>query len=61
MQPCKLRGILRRLITVTDSLTVTCLYRMSGDEGNFWAPDYSTGSWRITKEVVQPLIKVEVI
>lgn len=32
---------------------------MSGVEGNFWAPDYSTGSWRLTKEVVQPLIKVE--
>lgn len=32
---------------------------MDGDEGNFWAPDYSTGSWRLTKEVVQPLIKVE--
>lgn len=32
---------------------------MSGDEGNHWAPDYSTGSWKLTKEVVQPLIKVE--
>ncbi|KAH6981062.1 CobB/CobQ-like glutamine amidotransferase domain-containing protein [Ilyonectria sp. MPI-CAGE-AT-0026] len=32
---------------------------MSGEEGNFWAPDYSTGSWKLTKEVVQPLIKVE--
>ncbi|KAH7311545.1 CobB/CobQ-like glutamine amidotransferase domain-containing protein [Stachybotrys elegans] len=32
---------------------------LSGDEGNFWAPDYATGSWRLTKEVVQPLIKVE--
>ncbi|KAI0008784.1 CobB/CobQ-like glutamine amidotransferase domain-containing protein [Xylariaceae sp. FL0662B] len=32
---------------------------MSGDEGNYWAPDYSTGSWRLTKETVQPLIKVE--
>ncbi|KAI0126261.1 CobB/CobQ-like glutamine amidotransferase domain-containing protein [Xylariales sp. AK1849] len=32
---------------------------MSGDAGNFWAPDYSTGSWRLTREEVQPLIKVE--
>lgn len=32
---------------------------MDGDEGNYWAPDYSTGSWKLTKEVVQPLIKVE--
>ncbi|CAJ2512300.1 Uu.00g053150.m01.CDS01 [Anthostomella pinea] len=32
---------------------------LSGDEGNFWAPDYATRSWRLTKEVVQPLIKVE--
>lgn len=36
-----------------------CLHSMSGEEGNFWAPDYSTGSWKLTKEVVQPLIKVE--
>ncbi|PKS12423.1 hypothetical protein jhhlp_000629 [Lomentospora prolificans] len=32
---------------------------MDGDEGNHWAPDYATGSWKLTKEVVQPLIKVE--
>ncbi|KEY75140.1 hypothetical protein S7711_01591 [Stachybotrys chartarum IBT 7711] len=32
---------------------------LSGDEGNFWAPDYATGSWKLTKEIVQPLIKVE--
>ncbi|KAH8668554.1 CobB/CobQ-like glutamine amidotransferase domain-containing protein [Xylariales sp. PMI_506] len=32
---------------------------LSGDEGNFWAPDYATRSWKLTKEVVQPLIKVE--
>lgn len=32
---------------------------MDGDEGNHWAPDYSTGSWKLTKEIVQPLIKVE--
>src|SRR6478735_3005163 len=38
-------------------LTFTC--SLSGDEGNYWAPDYSTGSWKLTREVVQPLIKVE--
>ncbi|RSM20089.1 hypothetical protein CDV31_001168 [Fusarium ambrosium] len=32
---------------------------LAGDEGNYWAPDYSTGSWKLTREVVQPLIKVE--
>jgi phosphoribosylformylglycinamidine synthase len=32
---------------------------MSGDVGNLWATDYSTGSWRLTREVVHPLIKVE--
>ncbi|KAI5467810.1 CobB/CobQ-like glutamine amidotransferase domain-containing protein [Mariannaea sp. PMI_226] len=32
---------------------------LDGDEGHYWAPDYSTGSWKLTKEVVQPLIKVE--
>ncbi|CAI4214187.1 unnamed protein product [Parascedosporium putredinis] len=31
---------------------------MDGDEGHHWAPDYSTGSWKLTKEVVQPLIKI---
>jgi phosphoribosylformylglycinamidine synthase len=35
------------------------LLSLSGDAGNFWAPDYATGSWRLSKEVVQPLIKVE--
>ena len=32
---------------------------MSGEEGNHWAPDYATKSWKLIKEVVQPLIKVE--
>ncbi|OIW34237.1 phosphoribosylformylglycinamidin [Coniochaeta ligniaria NRRL 30616] len=32
---------------------------LSGDVGNFWAPDYSTGSWTLTKETVLPLAKVE--
>ncbi|KAH6900817.1 CobB/CobQ-like glutamine amidotransferase domain-containing protein [Thelonectria olida] len=32
---------------------------LDGVEGHYWAPDYSTGSWKLTKEVVQPLIKVE--
>ncbi len=32
---------------------------LSGEMANYWAPDYSTGSWRLTREVVQPLIKVE--
>ncbi|KAK7947892.1 phosphoribosylformylglycinamidin [Apiospora aurea] len=32
---------------------------MTGLEGNHWAPDYSTGSYKLTKETVMPLIKVE--
>ncbi|KAK7921642.1 phosphoribosylformylglycinamidine synthase [Apiospora marii] len=32
---------------------------MSGLDGNHWAPDYSTGSYKLTKETVMPLIKVE--
>ena len=32
---------------------------LSGEMANYWAPDYSTGTWKLSKEVVQPLIKVE--
>ncbi|KAI5919084.1 CobB/CobQ-like glutamine amidotransferase domain-containing protein [Camillea tinctor] len=32
---------------------------LSGDEGNYWAPDYATGSWKLTREIIQPIIKVE--
>ncbi|KAL9030772.1 MAG: hypothetical protein Q9196_001150 [Gyalolechia fulgens] len=32
---------------------------LSGAMSNYWAPDYSTGTWKLSKEVVQPLIKVE--
>ena len=32
---------------------------LAGEVGNYWAPDYSTGSWKLTREVVQPVIKVE--
>ncbi|KAK8025343.1 phosphoribosylformylglycinamidine synthase [Apiospora arundinis] len=32
---------------------------MDGLDGNHWAPDYSTGSYKLTKETVMPLIKVE--
>jgi phosphoribosylformylglycinamidine synthase len=48
------------LVRVISILTFYSYFsRLDGDEGNFWAPDYSTGSWRLTKEIVQPLIKVE--
>lgn len=33
---------------------------LQGEAASFWAPDYSTGSWRISKEVVHVLAKVEV-
>ncbi|KAF3764371.1 catalytic activity protein [Cryphonectria parasitica EP155] len=32
---------------------------LQGDISNFWAPDYSTGTWKLTSEVLHPLIKVE--
>ncbi|GJC93576.1 phosphoribosylformylglycinamidine synthase [Colletotrichum higginsianum] len=32
---------------------------LQGETASFWAPDYSTGSWKLTKEVVHVLIKVE--
>ncbi|KAL8962433.1 MAG: hypothetical protein Q9193_001162 [Seirophora villosa] len=32
---------------------------LSGEIGNYWAPDYSSGVWTLHKEEVQPLIKVE--
>lgn len=32
---------------------------LQGDLSNFWAPDYSTGTWRLSSEVLHPLIKVE--
>jgi phosphoribosylformylglycinamidine synthase len=31
---------------------------LEGEVASFWAPDYSTGSWRQTKEKVHFLIKV---
>lgn len=32
---------------------------LQGDVSNFWAPDYSTGTWKLTNEILHPLIKVE--
>ncbi|KAK8087358.1 hypothetical protein PG994_002332 [Apiospora phragmitis] len=32
---------------------------MGGLDGNHWAPEYTTGSYKLTKETVMPLIKVE--
>ena len=32
---------------------------MEGVEGFFWGPDYSTGSWKLSKEIVHVLAKVE--
>lgn len=33
---------------------------LQGERANFWAPDYSTGSWTLTPESVHILAKVEV-
>ncbi|KAK1780074.1 CobB/CobQ-like glutamine amidotransferase domain-containing protein [Copromyces sp. CBS 386.78] len=32
---------------------------MEGDHVNFWSPDYSTGSWKLNKELIHVLAKVE--
>lgn len=32
---------------------------LEGNFASFWAPDYNTGSWRATKEMVHYIIKVE--
>lgn len=32
---------------------------VQGEVASFWAPEYSTGSWKLTKEVVHVLVKVE--
>lgn len=32
---------------------------LQGETANFWAPDYSTGYWKLTKEVVHVVAKVE--
>ncbi|KAK3324105.1 CobB/CobQ-like glutamine amidotransferase domain-containing protein [Cercophora scortea] len=32
---------------------------MQGTNSHFWAPDYSTGSWKLNKELVHVLTKVE--
>ncbi|KAH6654247.1 CobB/CobQ-like glutamine amidotransferase domain-containing protein [Truncatella angustata] len=32
---------------------------VQGEVANYWAPDYNSGSWRLTKEVIHMLAKVE--
>ncbi|KAI1878273.1 hypothetical protein JX265_002643 [Neoarthrinium moseri] len=32
---------------------------LQGEVANYWAPDYNSGSWKLTKEVVHMLAKVE--
>jgi phosphoribosylformylglycinamidine synthase len=32
---------------------------LEGANANFWAPEYSTGSWKLAKELVHMLCKVE--
>ncbi|KAI5862774.1 phosphoribosylformylglycinamidin [Durotheca rogersii] len=32
---------------------------MQGEMGAYWAPDYATGSWRLNREIVHVLAKVE--
>ncbi|KAI0155935.1 CobB/CobQ-like glutamine amidotransferase domain-containing protein [Pestalotiopsis sp. NC0098] len=32
---------------------------VQGEVANYWAPDYNSGSWKLTKEVVHMLAKVE--
>lgn len=38
----------------SDNAAVLC-----GQTGSYWAPDPSTGIWKLSEEEIQPLIKVE--
>lgn len=61
--PESLFGMIRNTHKTTPEYTVSAYSDnaavLQGETASFWAPDYSTGSWKLTKEVVHVLIKVE--
>lgn len=56
-------GMIKNTHKVTPDYTVSAYSDnaavIQGEVASFWAPDYSTGSWKLTKEVVHVLVKVE--
>lgn len=56
-------GMIRNTHKMTPDYTVSAYSDnaavLQGETASFWAPDYSTGTWKLTKEVVHVLIKVE--
>ncbi|KAF4120232.1 phosphoribosylformylglycinamidine synthase [Geosmithia morbida] len=56
-------GMIRNTHKTTPDFTVSAYSDnaavLQGETASFWAPDYSTGSWRLSKEVVHVLVKVE--
>ncbi|KAG7119597.1 phosphoribosylformylglycinamidine synthase like protein [Verticillium longisporum] len=56
-------GMIRNTHKTTPDYTVSAYSDnaavLEGETAAFWAPDYSTGSWKLTKEVVHILAKVE--
>ncbi|KAH6686255.1 phosphoribosylformylglycinamidine synthase [Plectosphaerella plurivora] len=61
--PDTLFGMIKNTHTTTPEYTISAYSDnaavIQGEVASFWAPDYSTGSWKLTKEVVHVLIKVE--
>ncbi|KAM7203851.1 putative phosphoribosylformylglycinamidine synthase [Naviculisporaceae sp. PSN 640] len=62
-KPRSLFEMIRNTHKVTPDFTVSAYSDnaavMQGENVNFWAPDYSTGSWKLNKELVHVLAKVE--
>jgi phosphoribosylformylglycinamidine synthase len=63
-QDQSLFGMIRATHNKTPQFTVSAYSDnaavIEGDHANVWAPDYSTGSWKLIPEVVHILTKVEV-
>lgn len=56
-------GMIRNTHKKTPDFTVSAYSDnaavLQGETASFWAPDYSTGTWKLTKELVHVLVKVE--
>lgn len=56
-------GMIRNTHKTTPDFTVSAYSDnaavLQGETASFWAPEYATGSWKLTREVVHVLVKVE--
>ncbi|KAK4677938.1 phosphoribosylformylglycinamidine synthase [Podospora pseudoanserina] len=56
-------GMIRNTHKATPDFTVSAYSDnaavIQGENANLWAPDYSTGSWKLNKELIHVLAKVE--